>query len=1473
MNVIKKYSFLLSLIILCTLFFKLFSNYSSQFSRVEELYTEGSAVNLTRGVSAEAICDVLTLHNYTATKEDAMFVSNHIVAGVEESGAIGVLSDLNKRAWQVPARIIDSVGTAGFKAKLAEAQQSLGMDEAYRSLDASALDSSVTLDRNSAGRIVVKVLSKNAQASYLDKILRRDSEVCGGVVVRLSENFLDSLDENVPQRRTLCYIKTDGRGEAGFEGLDTKRSYSVLPIGEGYEYGSAKGTTGGTLEKSLDERELALSFTQEEHRVRLFDAVTLNQIKSDSSITIRSPREFKRILVQYLVLFFAAWVGLYVWCISKRKRVDIGLLSILMLLTGFCVLMMFSINNPLNDKVLGVDMAQGVVFGVVIMLLLLSVDFMKFYQNRLRVDFDIPIACVKWLFKPYRSKVSYLTATLSNKRNNWLKKCFALLVITISLPLLLLDLVRLTRLSATIDNSLDRIPKGVGYMLLALLLTVLLLSPLGASVGGMRVNLNLGILFQPSEIAKYLIIFFIAAFFCSNATRIVKYSQRGNLNLLGDKLKMLSIIIIGLGCLMVLYIGLGDMGPALVLSFTFIILYSIVKSQVDLEGQDETVKLKRVFSCDLAMLVYGVVSFILALYIGSSLGNMGIMSIAWFAIWIIFGVLKRQLFESAILFNIIISAFVFTGSMFGDSDISALRSVAGRLESRNEMCTNTWGTLPIDGAVANAGENTQVVEGLWGLASGGLWGQGLGNGSPNYIPAFHTDMILESIGEQMGFIGILLILLLLAILLRKIILLGYRTTHPFIFYLCLGISIVTAVQFIIISLGSTGIIPLTGVTVPLFSYGRVSMILNLAAFGVVFSVSSQRESVSSDVYNPKKSNIAKYNYPVSILSWVFSVLVLFILSVFFYHQFIAREAILVKPVYVNNAVGIPIIKYNPRIDQLVETMNVGDIYDRNGVLVATSDRSRLSQYDRVYSKYKMGGDTLKRQRRYYPFKEHLYFMLGDYNTKLFFSSSDRSPRGYMAEARHLAELRGYDNVLRDAQGVPVKVDLSSHEYCPGRFFSSEYYIAQRGVQLRDYTALIPYLKAGVNSDKLSRLNNREGGFLELDRIKPQDLRLTIDAPLQTVLQQRMDEYMQKNYSAKQWNKVRASVVVLDAQSGDLLASSNYPLPDYEQLREAPDSYSDNRKDSSWRAYTDMDLALTYSTPPGSTAKIMSAIAAFNKEGDVVAQQKYYVDSKEKIFRSEPTGDLDLKSALRYSSNCYFINLVNDKRLYGELADIYGNAGARIYSDTPYTLNYEEASDAWRSSVTSQEDSCAEAYERYKKSGVKEKMSNRTGKPIAWSWSWGQNDIYTTPAAMARVVSVVANSGKMPVTTYLLGSEPKYIDVASDSNIDYMVEYLKYTAKEHDKFSSKLIGGKTGTPERIWKDTKNKDQIINDGWYVCFIEEANVSSCLKDEKTYRKAPIAIAVRMERINDGMSGKAVNLTKQVVIDVLKEFGYVNL
>lgn len=1392
----KKLPLIFITVILGFLFWQLVMNYQERYE-----YVEGSIV-LDEDVDCAALAEALIHKNYLPSKEDAQFASRHLASVLAGGEDLESLYDLNKRAWRISADTIKSYGSPYYREQLLWENQRMGVDSEFKALDKQSLTSVGIGDGQGKGKIIVDVM--------------RENQPCADVVVRLYEHYL--CPEGGAQSSIIGHAKTDKNGKAEFRSLSTSSSYSVIPIKEGFEYGSSQGTVGGSLEQVGEDGMIECHFEEHDHSIKVFDTVTLKNIKSDHLVIVRSLNSFFWTMGIYVGLFFIIWWILFSVYRKRNPDASAGLIPLMTFLTGICLVMMFSMNDPLNDKLIGADMAQGIIAGVVVMILLQRVDFKAFYQDRCRLPFDIPAACIKWCMKPFGNRVA---------------------------------------------SFFDSLPKGWGYMFTALLLTLLLFTPLGVAVGGMRVNLNIGIMFQPSEIAKYLIVLFMAAFFCANAEKIVKFSQKGNVDLFGVKIKMLGGILLGLGFLMGLYLLLGDMGPSMVLAFTFIIMYSVIKSKVDVDNNVGRVRLRHILSCDLAMLVYGIGSFLLMLYVGNILECMWLFCILWFVLWIVIGLIRKQFFESAFVFNLIIAAFIFGSSILGA--FPGLESVAERLDSRNEMCTNTWGVLPTDGAQADPGENTQVAEGLWGLASGGMYGQGVGKGSPNVIPAFHTDMILTSVGEEFGFVGLLILVLLLAMLLRRTILSGYATLNPFTFYLCLGIAVVTGVQFVIIALGSTGIIPLTGVTVPFLSFGKVSMILNLAAFGVVLSISGSKVEVSSsDMLEVRRRQMARYDYSISIISMVFFGIAVFILSIFLRYTHLNRDEILVRPVYVNNINGLPVINYNPRIIQVAEKMPIGNIYDRNGILLASSDVDQIIRNKDKYLAFGVDSaafadHTKSRLRRYYPFGEHLFFMLGDYNTRLFFTSEDQ--RGYIAESRHLSVLRGYDDRMMQ-DGRFVTVDLSSDEYRPGRYFHNDSILVMRGVQLRDYSLLIPALKTGQQIGT-----------------SPQDVTLTLDAALQTLIQNKLKQFVENDSNVYRWknprtgsrsykkynetDELRISVVVLDAKSGDLLTSAVYPLPDQKRLQSMSDAelstYSDFDKDEDWKAYSDMDLGLVSPTNPGSTAKVMSSMAAMISDDislDEIIEQTYFNYKEERTgyeYTENLDRDLTMYDALRKSSNNYFINLVNDKRLYDELAKVYALVGARLKYEQPYSFFYDDGYDHAIDTVMKSVSKYAiSTYQKYQENALKTGERGELRKHSAWQLSWGQGDLSATPLTMARVASVVAGGGKMPVTRYQITDKKSNVSLKGMGRDD--IAYLRYCmaaeAKEHN-FSAKVYG-KTGTAQRPISEKENEQ----DGWYMGYCEGIN-------------GPIAFAVRLER-GPG-SGNAVTVTEKVLLPALKQMKYI--
>jgi cell division protein FtsW (lipid II flippase) len=134
----------------------------------------------------------------------------------------------------------------------------------------------------------------------------------------------------------------------------------------------------------------------------------------------------------------------------------------------------------------------------------------------------------------------------------------------------------------------------------------------------------------------------------------------------------------------------------------------------------------------------------------------------------------------------------------------------------------------------------QVIQSLYALASGGLFGRGIGFGSPSYIPAVHTDMVIAAIGEELGLMGTLATLAIYMLLVYR----GYHiAVHARTGYeqlLAVGLTTVIGLQTIIIIGGAIKLIPLTGITLPFISYGGSSLITNFIIIGLLLRISAQR---------------------------------------------------------------------------------------------------------------------------------------------------------------------------------------------------------------------------------------------------------------------------------------------------------------------------------------------------------------------------------------------------------------------------------------------------------------------------------------------------------------------------------------------------------------------------------------------------------------------------------------------------------
>jgi len=145
------------------------------------------------------------------------------------------------------------------------------------------------------------------------------------------------------------------------------------------------------------------------------------------------------------------------------------------------------------------------------------------------------------------------------------------------------------------------------------------------------------------------------------------------------------------------------------------------------------------------------------------------------------------------------------------------------------------------------GDGFQIIQSLYAFAYGGLFGVGIGNSRQKllHLPERHTDFILSIIGEEAGFFGILFIIALYTIFALR----GFRTAYYckdlFGKFLSVGITSMISVQAIINIGVATGSMPVTGIALPLVSYGGSSLFFTLSAIGVLLNISSQTENEKS----------------------------------------------------------------------------------------------------------------------------------------------------------------------------------------------------------------------------------------------------------------------------------------------------------------------------------------------------------------------------------------------------------------------------------------------------------------------------------------------------------------------------------------------------------------------------------------------------------------------------------------------------
>jgi cell division protein FtsW (lipid II flippase) len=497
----------------------------------------------------------------------------------------------------------------------------------------------------------------------------------------------------------------------------------------------------------------------------------------------------------------------------------------------------------------------------------------------------------------------------------------------------------------------------------------------------------------------------------------------------------------------------------------------------------------------------------------------------------------------------------------------------------------------------------QLADSLWALSTGGVTGTGLGLGSPEIVPAAHTDLILSALGEQLGWLGLAAVFVLYSVLVWRGLRIALAAPGVYSFFLVAGLTLITALQILLIAGGLLGLIPLSGVVSPFLSYGRTSMAANFVLFGIILAISAR--SRSAKLSSPAQAT--HFGVPIRVVGAILAAAVVVVLARAAWVQSFRADQVLTKGALVLQADNVRRYQYNPRMLQIARDLPKGDIFDRNGVPLAASDWSSLEKHRAEYDKLGIHLDQAapKNERRHYPLGAPFFYLVGDVRSDFRPGATNTA----FEERTSRIRLQGYDDVLEVEQAHDAK--------------------GQPFARLKhDYRALIPLLRHKWEPDnpQVKEILNR-----------PKDVHMSIDAALQLRAAAILQDHLRKLH------KDKGSVVIVDPANGDLLAAVSYPWP----LNSNPDAPGSENY---------LDRARFGLFPPGSSFKIVTAVAALRKDPssssarfDCISLPDGRVGNyigkraiRDDISDRSPHGSVDMQKGITVSCNAYFAQLGSTK---------------------------------------------------------------------------------------------------------------------------------------------------------------------------------------------------------------------------------------
>jgi cell division protein FtsW (lipid II flippase) len=584
-------------------------------------------------------------------------------------------------------------------------------------------------------------------------------------------------------------------------------------------------------------------------------------------------------------------------------------------------------------------------------------------------------------------------------------------------------------------------------------------------------------------------------------------------------------------------------------------------------------------------------------------------------------------------------------------------NISSTLAARVAMWRSIWDN--------NVRGGEQIAQAVWGLSTGGLFGTGLGRGDTGYVPAGFTDLMLAAIGEELGFVGLVAVAALFVMIAVRGFNVALRASDDYGFFLATVLTLFLALPALVMGAGMLGVIPLTGVVTPFLSFGGSAMLANFMALGVLTSIARQGTHAPSQVTAPFRLGIKRLRAGLGVA-------VIVLVVVLFDVQVLRADSYVVRPHIGLQADGYRRHRYNPRIVDVLARIPRGTVFDRRGLPLATSDQTVARRALEAYTKAGVGhaGCVDPIPERCYPLGGAAFHLLGDVRDGRNWSASNTA----YIERDAQDHLRGFDD-----HATVVRVPDGS-----GRSVATV---------RRDYQELIPLLRHRHSPD-----HPDVKAFLNRTR----DIRLTVDAPLQASVARILSKYAGRSATG------HAAAVVIDPDTGDLLASVSYPFPTLARTRAADERHDEADTESVF------DRARFGLYPPGSTFKLVTAAAALRQNLDsskrkficsLQANQRVGVRLdgwgviRDDVLDIHPHGAIDMHDGLVQSCNAYFAQLAL-------------NVGPAPILETATLLGISVARD--------------ESVDRL-----------RATLPQA---GYGQADVLATPLRMAKLAAAIASNG-------------------------------------------------------------------------------------------------------------------------------------